>query len=396
MKPNIVLVGLEKGTNLGDKAIYFCMENMVRRYLDEYGIDCEIRNLDLSGIIGKNNPFTASRNIYRRAKWHFDRKRYEGFDLACKTVEYFSNEMIDSQTRAVVFVGGGILKYRYQLIFLEGINAITRTASRRHVPVMFSAVGVEGYDESSRDCQRLKKALNRDCVKVITTRDDIDTLNEHYVEKDIRTAKVADPVVGIGRLIKKEKKRNCDTVGLGVIRFGLFTDNDISFSDEEMIGLWSRIYREVTSRGYKCRIFANGMNSDIRAAEALQHDLKENHNVDAEVLPLAQNVEELIDQITSFKGIVCGRLHGSVISYAYDVPSIGIVWNNKQHIFGKTIGYPERFMDVSAIDAGDVADRLETAMKQGYQKIDREEYIRTTEDHLFSFLNEYAFPQQRR
>lgn len=41
---------------------------------------------------------------------------------------------------------------------------------------MMNGVGIEGYSETDIRCQRLKKAINQDCFKVITTRDDIDTL----------------------------------------------------------------------------------------------------------------------------------------------------------------------------------------------------------------------------
>ena len=81
---------------------------------------------------------------------------------------------------AIVFTGGGFIKYKTQgLNYIDEL--ILKTARRRDIPVMMNAVGVEGYSETDIRCQRLKKALNSDNVRVITTRDDIDTLNDHYI-----------------------------------------------------------------------------------------------------------------------------------------------------------------------------------------------------------------------
>ena len=52
---------------------------------------------------------------------------------------------------------------------------ILNISQSKNIPVMLSAVGVEGYDVGFKECLRLKKALNLDCVKTITTRDDIDS-----------------------------------------------------------------------------------------------------------------------------------------------------------------------------------------------------------------------------
>ena len=52
------------------------------------------------------------------------------------------------------------------------INDAMRLAKEYNKPVIFSAIGIEGYDEDNAKCQRLKKTLNYDNVRVITTRGD--------------------------------------------------------------------------------------------------------------------------------------------------------------------------------------------------------------------------------
>lgn len=60
-----------------------------------------------------------------------------------------------------------------------------------------------------------------------------------------------------------------------------------------------------------------------------------------------KSVDELVNIISSFDAAVVTRLHSSIIAYSFDIPTIGLVWNNKQLMFGKAIKHSERFIEES-------------------------------------------------
>ena len=83
-----------------------------------------------------------------------------------------------SQADLVVFGGAPVFNYKYQN-FYERTAVTIEIAQKYNKPVIFSAIGIESYDEKSKKCQRLKAALNSECVKQITTRDGLERLEKY-------------------------------------------------------------------------------------------------------------------------------------------------------------------------------------------------------------------------
>lgn len=78
-------------------------------------------------------------------------------------------------SNCIIFVGGRLTKYKYQN-FNYYINCVTKVAERDNIPFALNAVGVEGISLKDTKCKLMRNALNMDCVKIITTRDDVNTL----------------------------------------------------------------------------------------------------------------------------------------------------------------------------------------------------------------------------
>ena len=78
----------------------------------------------------------------------------------------------------IIFGGAPVFNYKYQ-IFYERTAVTLELAQEYNKQVMFSAIGIEDYDEASPKCQRLKEALNLGCVKQITTRDGMEELSKY-------------------------------------------------------------------------------------------------------------------------------------------------------------------------------------------------------------------------
>ena len=395
MSKNIVLAGLQYDNNLGDQAIYMCAYKMLQRLLIDHGIcNAEIRKVDLTGRCAKNKnklnrPFRYLKKLYRKVGYKSGLA-----SLPVKEARYVCSRMaakyIDSDTAAVIFAGGGIVKYKYQQFHIY-IDEFTKRADELGVPVMMNAVGVEGYDANDPECMLLKRALNRDCVKYISTRDDIDTLSDKYCKNGQKTALVADPVCSLSFMKPLRKKPHVGRIiGLGTVRSGLFVDNDIDFTREDMLKFWSLLVSEIKKRGMQCKIFCNGTIDDM----IFQDDLAAYMGLsDAEKKDLMYerptSVGQLARYINGFDAVITGRLHASIIAYSYSVPSVGLVWNDKQRMFGRITGHPERFIEPENFNAESVIDAVEAAMKTGYDEEKRKSFTSTTSAFMDRFVRDY-------
>ena len=147
----------------------------------------------------------------------------------------------------VVFGGAPMFNYMYQN-FYERTAVTIEIAQKYQKPVFFSAIGLEHYDEQNKKCQRLKKALNLDCVKMITTRDDFEMLQKYKEKESLYIDKVADPAVHTCTVFRKfwiqKKPGRKKKIGIFILREGGFTDNKIPFSKEEAI---QRLYSPAES-----------------------------------------------------------------------------------------------------------------------------------------------------
>lgn len=396
---NIVIAGLINDTNLGDQVIYECTRNMIEEILGEKGLcNIELRGIDISGSIvsglktkntriANNSVRTNIKNLLKRIVKKTgininSIKRYYLIERNRKSTLLQCKRFIDNDTIAIIFAGGGLIKYKYQDL-PHHIDVILRFADRLGIPVMLSATGVEGYEKNNKECKRLKKALNRKCVKLITTRDDISLLNKSYITNSSTiTARVADPACSFARYYTpKVSKKKC--IGVGTVREGLFIDNGIDFKKQQMIALWNGICNELESRGYNYRLFTNGLKEDYAFAE----ELAEGKDIISE---RPRSASDLADTIYSFDAVIVGRLHASIVAYSYGIPGVGLVWNDKQKMFGECIGFPERFITVDKFDAKDIVDAMEKAISEGYNESARAQYCATTKAYLEMFVDIYA------
>ena len=386
---NIILVGLIYDLNLGDQAIYEMTRFEVEEIFKEKN---QKLNIDIVDLYGRKKCCQKKNYILNFVK-KVKNKIVGSINDSCNKVKNEGEKKINNNIDAIIFCGGGLIKYKQQKVICNTIKIVIQYAQKYNIPVMFSGVGVEGYDEDDLDCQKLKADINKECVKYITTRDNIDLLNKYYIEdKDkIISAKVSDCVCSINQLYSYKKKET-NTIGLGMIRSNLFLDYGINYSDENAINLYKEIYYKIIESGKKCKFFTNGGLTDEEFAENLTKILNVDKN---EILvERPKNTEDLIKTITSFEGIIVGRLHASIIAYSYNIPSIGLVWNQKQKQFGETIGYPNRFIEYENFNADKILYELQKALKEGYSSIDNEEYKSTNYKYLKQFITDFVFERK--
>lgn len=408
----IILLGLQTDTNLGDGLLAKCTEKLVTMLCDELEIKdadiipADMRGLDYRALIEKDladreaaaQTFKARfhSSISHSALYNFalkltlgekkylarkERKRNEkaAREAAAekkrlayleKSAEEAALRLIDKDTAAVIFVGGGLIKYGSKQDLPALMKPYILRADELCVPVMFNAVGIEGFDGENEECLMLRELMNKPCVKCITTRDDIELLRSSFILRDdIVTKKVPDPACRTAEFFPQEHKKS-GVIGIGVARGGLFTDHGGKNGEKELLDIWAQIISELEKRGLKWKIFSNGILSDLHFGEKLLEHIGRAEEKDALILPQPRKVEQFVSDVNSFDGIIACRLHASIIAYSFKIPAVEIVWNIKQRIFGDWIGVPERFLDERTLDPALLVERLVTALDEPYPEND--------------------------
>ena len=267
----------------------------------------------------------------------------------------------------IVFAGGSLIKYKYQDIYFYLSEAI-RIATRMEIPVILHGVGVEGYCNKDRRCQLLKRAITQTVVKSITTRDDYATLNEMYLADVpwIHRAPTGDAAIWASEAYGVMASRSSTKVGIGIIRHDIFAQYGYYIDERKLISTYVNLVHQLRRMGLDCVLFTNGSSEDYQAMLKVQMMIGD---ISA-IQPLSPR--QLVETIAGFAGVISGRLHANIIAYALNVPSIGLVWNDKLQIFGTKIGHPERFVCPDRFRPEFLANRLIHAIEEGINQEQKE------------------------
>lgn len=271
----------------------------------------------------------------------------------------------------VVFGGAPLFNYKYQNFYLRTIRTL-ELADEYDVPVIFSSIGVEPYSAKDSKSQELKRALELPVVRQITTRDDLDSVEKYLADTDVPSALVADPAVFADSVFdttaaatKSGPVKTGKTIGLVVTRAGIFKDNGIDFSERDQREFWLAVISELTARGDDYRLFTTGHFTD----EIFLDSLVRHHGVPIKKTAVTLNSpEELIAELRACDGVIAYRLHASITSFAFDIPSVGLSWNFKVPDFYRSMGYPERAIASDEWNAPHVVSILDQAMAEGVEK----------------------------
>lgn len=282
---------------------------------------------------------------------------YHALHWRTKLGWYFRERIKDLD--AVVFTGGGFIKYKTQgLNYIDEL--ILETARERNIPVMMNAVGVEGYSETDIRCQRLKRALNFDNVRVITTRDDIDTLNDHYMSGTrIVTERVGDPVFWLNDMgivdRGAESSRGPGGIGINLINPQNFSVYGGRISPDEVVNFYRALIVELQRRDADFFLFSNGMTVDQAFGESLVSTM----NLRPEQLIHRPTTSaEFVNLVAGFDIILSARMHAGITAYAIDVPVVGLIWGEKLQFLTEITGLRDRYFTENELDVARIAGLL--------------------------------------
>ena len=387
----VAVIGLYAIKNAGDNILCEATQYLIKQKNPEVQIvevDVNPRIKSYKGL--ELIPFWISKVLIRISGSIFKyensskfRYYYEYFMWWLKINRKFKTQLKDVD--AIVFAGGGFLKFRTQGLNYY-VEQIMKIAKKNNIPVMMNGVGIEGYSETDIRCQRLKKAINQDCFKVITTRDDIDTLKNNYiVNPNTKIAHVGDPALWVPECYNMKRNENpSNVVGINVIRGRVYQAYGNTLSEFELLNFYKKLVQGVEERGWDWVLFSNGMAADQKFGTMLLRALGCSDRT--KILPTANNSVDFLEQIRSFKLVFGARLHACITSYALDVPVVGLIWSEKLRIFADVIGKKNSYFEESELNIDNILDAMEREMNSNYDKSIRDDLRARTKNYLEMFM----------
>lgn len=359
--------------NLGDNAIYDCVKFLIQRVFESQGVrEYQLIGIDIGSVGKRSYRMTAIQQMkFRAIRMQIESRAFRRLPEEKKRVRllqqwrasqaylYFRAQEAPKLENLdmIIFCGGGLIKYQQQN-FHYFLNEITAAAEEKKIPVIINSAGVEGYDERSPECRILKDAINRPCVRYISTRDDIKTLQEKYItNKAIKTELVCDPALWTKECYQVEASHS-NTVGLGVIRPEIFRNYMYYVNQEYLTDMYFALAQRILAAGYQVEFFCNGLDKDaafIRHILKSYPSLQEDPRVSTRV---PETTEELVKTIAGYDRFLAARLHASIIGTALGIPNVSLVWNEKQTLFAKAIGKKENYLKKDQFDDEIIAERL--------------------------------------
>lgn len=330
----VILCGLMQGRNFGDVVISDCVKFLIKKSAKKDGL----KNIKISTI------------DIRRQKDKNTLNRVRNSDL-------------------VVFPGGGFIKFKQENLPRDMKRIISR-AEKYGIPVVFNAVGMEGFDPENEGCIALDEMLHSFSARYITSRDYAENINASYFKDGYLTAtRVADPAVWAGDAYKIKRNPDSDVIGLGVAREGLFLDYDLPITKDELLVIWSDIINSLEAEGLKYKLFTNGLKQDEEFLADLIAYMGKDSEREEIALPSAENAKQLVEYIAGFSSLIACRMHANIIAFSLGVPSVAFIWNEKLRFFGKSIGCSERYLEYNQLkDTKLILDTLKKAQAEGYEE----------------------------
>ena len=201
--------------------------------------------------------------------------------------------------------------------------------------------------------------FSKKCIKHATIRDDIKTALK-YAKNKHHCKLAGDPALWVFECYGIQKPHS-DTVGVNIIREGIFLENDGIISPQEAKNAYINIVNELILRGYKVLIFTNG----LRADENLAQKVLEGSNLKNDPKALAKRPKtgkELAKIISSCKAIIGTRMHCAIAAVSMDIPCIEVIWKPKQVHFAGLINRSGWFFSVQeTFDIGSFANAFNAA-----------------------------------
>lgn len=281
---------------------------------------------------------------------------HEKVELAKMPHKAIDRDLIISSD-ILYFAGGGLFGINYMNNY-KFVEEIIRTADENGVPVVLSSIGANNMGVNSENEHLLNELLARKCFRAVSVRENPDMFRRYAGDADFEIVQVCDPAVWSKYVyhshLKKLNRPSKRFVGINTVRGGLFGDNDKPWKLVDEMNYMNEMRKKLEEDGIDYAFYTNGSFLDNNS---LLYFAKE-YEIPKERIIIPQSTRELVQTIYGFTSVAAVRMHSSIISYALDVPSVNLVWNDKIPFFYQNIGYPDRAISIEDWNAEDVLKRL--------------------------------------
>jgi polysaccharide pyruvyl transferase WcaK-like protein len=387
----IGLVGLYSIDNMGDRLICEATRFIIEKHAkDVLVVEIDAAPRQISSYLGlfKLN-LLISALLIRLAHHLFSRvgprskARYylERFAWRLKLRWHFKK--VIPSCDVVIFAGGGFLKYRTQ-----GLNYIVEEVvdlcEIHGISIMFSAIGIEGFDIKDYRCRRLKATLSNPAIRSITTRDNLEILQTKYeIGASTHTSLAGDPAFWAPECYLVRKHAETKRIGINLIRDDIFQHYGYRLSNRDLKLFYVRLMDLLDEQGAEWVLFSNGMISDQEFGVAL---LKESGRSSERLSPPPSTARELVTLISSFRAILGARMHACISAYSLDIPIVGLIWNEKLTRFAEIIRQRHMFFDENELNAEEVCKKLLDTTVSDYDDEVRQDLKKRTQLEIINYL----------
>ncbi len=358
------------------------MEHVCKTEKEDNSIRIGLITLSRDTNIPERVIANSTRYLIQNALRELAVKDYIFIEIYMREIEL--NKLVNCDM--IFFVGGGIIKYNnYWSDFPGQIDKITLLAEKYNIPIMFVGVGVESYDENDEKCKQLQMAINRECVKIFTARDNEENCKKYIRNKSIITKMVADPALHTkdSYVIHTHKRKK--VIGIGTINYDNWELEHHNIDKNVLSELYQAIFYELEKRGYTWELFTDGVYQDYTFALEL---VGENEEYSKRLIPRPFSDVEWLDTISGFAGIIVPRLHANIVAHSLGIPAVGLIWNDKVRFFAEQIKQGDTVFETFDFDAVKIVDKLEELIENEQKVNYLEEYKKTTYDAVKEFVKD--------
>lgn len=355
----IAVIGLYYASNLGDAVICDNVAYLLKKEIPSATIDV----IDIEGKSEFPKQYRTSIRVMIRRKMRLEREyretkqnikdwvyHWNQIDVGSEERQLFYDRLGENGYDVVVFAGGQLFMDWLSVDICE----ILKRFEEKNIPVYFNACGA-GFAISENIRKLLSTHLQKDHIKMISSRDDVELIKTRYLENQGQVIKTYDPALWTKETYGIENAKE-DVLGLGI----MYSSHASLW---KITRFWVRLIRELDKRQVKWKMFCNGAKEDYDYGCFVLKLLGK--RPEDYICEYASTPRELVSQISKFKSIISFRLHSHIIATALDIPAVAIVWDDKLRFFYRNLKHEERCKTIMD-KPGDVLKAWELAETQGY------------------------------
>ena len=398
---NIVIFNVKFSANLGDGVIAECLEAAIARRTG-----WQVESIDLAG---RTDWPTGAGGRSRRLKLAVLQAmprpiRDASVSLVLgrmirDTLQPHWRERLGNADAAVF--GGGQLIQDGDLNFPLKLSAAGAEVRRRGIPAAIFAVGA-APSKSARGRALFEELFRSTHILYAAARDtaSCDALKSLGCEAEL----CRDPGLFAAQIwpAKAQEQRKRPRIGLGIthpVVLSHHASRKQRHTTESAARLYERMATRLVAAGNDVMCFTNGAAED----EALLKKLGSRdamRNAPVEIAPRANRPKELCKRIANCDALIAHRLHAAIVAYSYQVPSIGLRWDDKLVGFFDSVGYGERTAEFDEATASQIDTLIASVMAEGVRGDRHAQIIQETEagiDNLIARIaSRYGVQPERR